>query len=147
MTTIPKPTYFAEVYNSNGGSLINMIHERDMLKRLGWLSHREWRTQQRRDAIAAFGNSKQRRKMLGGRMQTKELHMIRELLIERDGQSCRGCAIVLDIGGDEGLQVDHIIPLARGGKSELINFQLLCRECNNEKADRLDWVPKLGVAV
>jgi hypothetical protein len=32
------------------------------------------------------------------------------------------------------LEIDHIIPIALGGKSELSNLQLLCREHNRQKA-------------
>ena len=30
-------------------------------------------------------------------------------------------------------EYDHIIPLASSGLNDVSNFQLLCRECNNEK--------------
>jgi 5-methylcytosine-specific restriction endonuclease McrA len=30
-------------------------------------------------------------------------------------------------------EFDHIIPRSRGGKTELKNLQLLCRECNRKK--------------
>jgi len=32
-------------------------------------------------------------------------------------------------------QVDHIIPMNKGGKSVLDNLQILCRKCNGEKGD------------
>ena len=35
------------------------------------------------------------------------------------------------------LQVDHIIPLNRGGKTTLDNLQILCRSCNSKKGDKL----------
>ena len=31
------------------------------------------------------------------------------------------------------MEFDHIIPLSKGGKTELKNLQLLCRKCNRNK--------------
>jgi hypothetical protein len=39
--------------------------------------------------------------------------------------------------------VDHITPVALGGKSELANYQLLCAICNTGKSSLLAWV--LGI--
>ena len=33
------------------------------------------------------------------------------------------------------LEIDHIIPLSRGGTDELQNLQTLCYNCNREKSD------------
>lgn len=33
-------------------------------------------------------------------------------------------------------QVDHIVPMNKGGKSVTDNLQILCRECNGNKGDR-----------
>ena len=40
-------------------------------------------------------------------------------------------------------EVDHIIPLARGGKHEFANLQCLCKACNLSKGTKLmsEWVP------
>ncbi len=35
-------------------------------------------------------------------------------------------------------QVDHIIPKAKGGPSEPDNGQILCRECNIKKSDKVE---------
>lgn len=39
------------------------------------------------------------------------------------------------------LTMDHIIPLARGGRSERINLVPCCKECNNKKKQLLpvEW--------
>jgi 5-methylcytosine-specific restriction endonuclease McrA len=35
-------------------------------------------------------------------------------------------------------QVDHVIPLSRGGTNDFSNFTLACPTCNNRKGSRLD---------
>ncbi len=50
--------------------------------------------------------------------------------IVRDGGRCRRC------GSARQLEVDHIIPLSRGGGSEEDNLQTLCRRCNRKKLNR-----------
>ena len=39
-------------------------------------------------------------------------------------------------------ELDHIIPLSKGGSHTLDNVQLLCRQCNSEKSDKLpdEWL-------
>jgi len=50
-------------------------------------------------------------------------------LIERDGYECAECGEV------EGLTIDHIMPLSKGGSDELDNLQLLCKKHNSSKGD------------
>ncbi|MBO4856796.1 MAG: HNH endonuclease [Bacilli bacterium] len=33
----------------------------------------------------------------------------------------------------ENLEIDHIIPIARGGKTTPDNLQVLCHDCNKKK--------------
>jgi hypothetical protein len=44
------------------------------------------------------------------------------------------CAIC---GGTRFLEIDHIVPLARGGTSAPSNLRLLCRDCNRAEAERI----------
>ena len=46
------------------------------------------------------------------------------------GNACLCC------GSAEGIQVDHIIPLSKGGFHHPTNVQPLCRECNEKKQAR-----------
>ena len=48
-------------------------------------------------------------------------------LTEAYGESCANCASC------EALVLDHVIPIAKGGRSRLDNLQLLCAECNRIK--------------
>jgi len=52
-------------------------------------------------------------------------------VFDRDGQRCAWC------GGTERLHVDHIVPRAKGGSNEAGNLQVLCRDCNLKKSDRI----------
>ena len=52
-------------------------------------------------------------------------------LIERDGYECSFC------GSQDGLTIDHIMPLSRGGSDQLNNLQILCQSCNSQKKDRM----------
>lgn len=49
-----------------------------------------------------------------------------------NGKCCARC------GSSGDLQVDHIVPLARGGKDNLSNWQPLCGTCNRRKGSRLE---------
>jgi hypothetical protein len=42
------------------------------------------------------------------------------------------------------LEADHIIPLARGGETEMGNLQTLCKECNRKKGTSLPVEPRQG---
>ena len=35
------------------------------------------------------------------------------------------------------LEVDHIVPVSKGGKSTMDNLQTLCERCNRGKRDKL----------
>lgn len=53
-------------------------------------------------------------------------------LIERDGKQCGGC------GTTERLNIDHIMPVSRGGTNDLDNLRLLCRPCNSKKSNKIE---------
>lgn len=63
----------------------------------------------------------------------------REALYVRQGGRCAYC-------GQEVLlaqfNVDHIIPLSKGGKNKPHNKIGSCVSCNQKKADQLGWTPK-----
>lgn len=51
-------------------------------------------------------------------------------ILEQHGNACAGC------GGTERLEMDHIVPVIRGGLTVAENLQPLCRYCNASKGAR-----------
>lgn len=58
----------------------------------------------------------------------KVTNKMRFAIYNRDGYRCRYCGRKTD-----DLEIDHIIPIAKGGKSTLDNLQTLCHRCNVKK--------------
>jgi len=54
-------------------------------------------------------------------------------LFERQHGICPACKAHFELGQ---MEADHITPWSQGGKTELNNGQMLCRECNRRKSDR-----------
>lgn len=55
-------------------------------------------------------------------------------IFERDGNRCRRCGRT---SPETRLELDHIVPLSRGGTSSEDNLQTLCVDCNKLKLDHL----------
>ena len=64
----------------------------------------------------------------------KVSNKLRFAIYERDGWCCRKCGRHTD-----DLEIDHIIPVSKGGKSEPNNLQTLCRRCNKEKGNTTEY--------
>ena len=71
-------------------------------------------------------HSKNQRKLM-----TKKL---RNEIAERDNYTCQNCGKYMPDG--VGLHIDHIIPIAKGGKSTPSNLQVLCSKCNGKKSKK-----------
>lgn len=72
-------------------------------------------------------------------MSTVELFSATRVF-ERDGWQCQGCGCDTpkDLRGknvDNSPELDHVVPLAKGGEHSMRNAQTLCRVCNILKAD------------
>lgn len=52
---------------------------------------------------------------------------LRNKVLDRDGNKCLLC------GCTEYLQMDHIVPFSRGGRTVEGNLQTLCKTCNSKK--------------
>lgn len=58
--------------------------------------------------------------------------IVRERILKKCKYKCVNC------GAKEDLQVDHIVPLSRGGEHSEFNFQILCKTCNLKKHNSID---------
>ena len=56
-------------------------------------------------------------------------------VLKRAGGRCELCGVSHD---EVALDVDHIVPRAKGGSNDRSNLQVLCRTCNAQKRDRDD---------
>lgn len=66
---------------------------------------------------------------------TKDL---REAIKQRDNYTCCKCGNSVLNEPNLLLEVDHIIPISKGGRTEANNLQTLCWKCNREKADNIE---------
>lgn len=62
---------------------------------------------------------------------TKQL---RGKIAKRDNYTCQHCGKYMPDG--VGLQIDHIVPISKGGKSIPENLQVLCSKCNGSKSNK-----------
>jgi len=60
---------------------------------------------------------------------------LRFLVLKAAGGRCQLCGISAK---ERPIDVDHIIPRSRGGKTELANLQALCSKCNRSKRNQDD---------
>lgn len=60
----------------------------------------------------------------------KVTNKVRFEIYKRDGYRCKMCGVKSD---GKNLEIDHIIPISKGGTSESYNLQTLCKECNKKK--------------
>lgn len=67
-----------------------------------------------------------------GRVSNK----MRFSIYERDGYKCRHCGINGRFNKSVQLEIDHIIPISKGGKTTYDNLQTLCHRCNMEKGNK-----------
>lgn len=66
--------------------------------------------------------------------RAKVSNELRQEIFERDGYTCVNCGST----EKELLEIDHIKPISKGGKTEPDNLQTLCHDCNIRKGNDID---------
>ncbi|PSB04740.1 HNH endonuclease [Merismopedia glauca] len=60
---------------------------------------------------------------------------VRKYVFIRNNYQCQSCGKTHQ---ETELNIDHIIPLAKGGSNDISNLQSLCRTCNQIKKHHFD---------
>lgn len=68
-----------------------------------------------------------------GYIQTRLSKNKRYKILKQANFKCKACGKKPDKNNDVKLDIDHIIPLAKGGTNKSQNLQVLCFECNMSK--------------
>jgi len=66
----------------------------------------------------------------GQRLPADDWHIVRSIVLERDGHASTYC------GSDKQLEGDHIVALSRGGSNAFVNLATACRPCNLSKGSK-----------
>jgi hypothetical protein len=60
-------------------------------------------------------------------------------VLKLNGYKCSYCGAP---GSEAELEIDHIIPVSKGGSNHIANLTTACRTCNQQKSDSLDFTSK-----
>jgi len=62
---------------------------------------------------------------------------VRWKILKKDNYTCVKCGQSPAKNNDIELEIDHILPVAKGGTNDIENLQTLCRNCNQGKKDKM----------
>lgn len=62
---------------------------------------------------------------------------LRDRIKERDRYTCKFCNLSTEVERNLLLEIDHVIPLSRGGFTTESNLQTLCWRCNRTKGSKI----------
>lgn len=68
------------------------------------------------------------------RQRSRMTQALREQIMKRDNYTCQMC--VKYMPDRVGLEIDHIISVSKGGRTEPHNLQVLCSVCNRRKSNK-----------
>lgn len=97
----------------------------------GNLCIHDWSVNQFEAPSSSYNRVKEyRRKLAESGSSPGQFQKLRQPVLKRDGFKCVYC------GDDENLVVDHVVPVAKGGWTDLDNLVAACRACNSGKSGR-----------
>ena len=96
------------------------------------------RRSQRKLGLIPLGGDRSRAKHYGAEYEPIK----RKIVFDSYGWRCACCGVdtpkdMKGMNQDNSPELDHIIPISRGGPHVYANVQLLCRKCNALKSDRV----------
>lgn len=62
---------------------------------------------------------------------------LRKKILTRDGYKCKHCGASISNEPNLLLEIDHIIPVSKGGLTTEDNLQTLCWKCNRRKGSKI----------
>ncbi len=62
---------------------------------------------------------------------------LRQHIKERDGFTCKQCGVSIEQEPNLLLEIDHILPVSKGGLTTEDNLQTLCWRCNRKKGNKI----------
>ena len=65
---------------------------------------------------------------------------LRQAVFERDNYTCQYCGRSYD---EADLEIEHIIPISKGGNNDIRNIATACRACNRAKGTRILTIGEL----
>ncbi len=74
-----------------------------------------------------------------GYQRLKLTSQMRDSILQRDNYTCKICGNSVYKEPNLLLEIDHIIPVSKGGKTEPNNLQTLCWRCNRKKSDNIKY--------
>lgn len=89
------------------------------------------------NAMVNYLNDGIKRKKSAAGQRALMTSALRKHILERDNYTCRQCGISTYAEPHLLLEVDHIIPVSKGGMTTEDNLQVLCWRCNRTKGAKL----------
>lgn len=89
------------------------------------------------DSLRSIGFETTSRRYFRKNQRSLMTQELRRKIMERDDYTCQICGKRMpDLVG---LQIDHIVPVSKGGKTIPSNLQVLCSVCNQSKSNKMDY--------
>ena len=87
---------------------------------------KEWRRNNPDRMRALQSNYRSKKRQADGVLTSEAIRLV----LDTHGRACLRC------GSVENIEIDHVIPLSKGGSNLFENLQPLCKSCNSSKGNR-----------